>query len=326
MDNNFKEFFRTRIIRLAGVGLFLACICVACIAIWPLYKELRHQYTNSLIYAVKIRGMVAEEFVSKIKATARQITSRTKARQALEKYNRREIDLAGFQKYIRPILQDALNLSESAVGITRLDHKRTPVVQVGLALPPTFLQQTDLSKYKAPFAHGLFTIAEKKLIVVSAPIMNRRNVQVGTDVVLFKPAELIALVKDYTGFGKSGESLLLAKNADGNGKPLFAGRFKTLPDFSHILSKINDAVNSDTIHLYETESDYISYAQLQGIDFVMVVRMAKDELHEPINKQISKVILLISVLIIPLGLAGLVILMRPCETAPSYILTPSKMH
>jgi len=82
--NNFTEHFKKKILMTASAGLLLACICVTLISVWPLYSQLRAQQANHLIFAAKTRSMVVEEFLAKAKETARQITSRSKAREALE--------------------------------------------------------------------------------------------------------------------------------------------------------------------------------------------------------------------------------------------------
>lgn len=322
MNNiSFKDHFKKKILMTASVGLLLACTCVALISVLPLYNQLRAQQANNLIFAVKTRSMVVEEFLSKAKETARQITSRSKAREALEKYNNNEIDLSTFNDFSIPILQDAINLSQFAVGINRLDQHEKLVAQVGLSVPEKFLHPPDIADNK-PILSGPVTIDNDSYIVVSAPIINRQNSRVGMDIVLFTTSKLREIVQDYTGLGKTGETILGRLNA--NGKPDLFFPTRSRPDTdreAHIsgnsaiveqaLKKVVVPDRERTVRLQETPHDLAAYGPIEGIDWGIIVKMDKNELFGPITKQVLIIAMIVAVLVIPLGVLGLIFLLRP---------------
>lgn len=54
-----------------------------------------------------------------------------------------------------------------------------------------------------------------------------------------------------------------------------------------------------------------AYGTVEGVDWRLMVIMDKDELYESVTKQVLNIAQIIVALIIPLGLLGLVFLLRP---------------
>lgn len=239
MTNNFSEHFKKKLLIAASAGLLLSCLSVAVISIWPLYNQLKTLQTNRLVFEVQTRAMMVEQFLQEARETARQITSRSAIREFLEKYNNKEIDIATLRKFTTPKLLDAIHLSNFAVGISRLDKRGKPVVQVGVAVPKKILRHlsnfavgiSELDKsgepvvqagltvpkkflhlrhtqYNKPVLSGPVTIGNQLYIVVSAPIINRQKKQVGMDIVLFTTSKLREIVRNYNGLGATGEMIL----------------------------------------------------------------------------------------------------------------------
>lgn len=320
-NKDFKEHFKKKIVITASIGLFLACTCVALVSVIPLYNQLRAQQANNLIFAVKTKSMIVEEFLSKAKETAQQITSRSKAREALEKYNNNEIDLSTFNDFSAPILQDAINLSQFAVGISRLDKYKKLVAQVGLAVPEKCFNPLDIIADKL-ILRGPLTIDNASYIVVNAPIINRKNNRVGTDIVLFTTLELSEIVQDRTGLGNTGKTILGRLND--NGQPdlfcqtrsiqntereLQSTEHLTVPE--QVIKKVFVTNREKTVQIHETSHDLAAYGPIEGVDWGIIVKIDKHELYESITIQVMEITLVIVVLIIPLGVLGLVLLLRP---------------
>ena len=321
-ENSFRDNFKKKILLRASGGLFLACICVALLSVFPLYKQLKAQQANNLIFAAKTRGMVVEEFLAKAEETALQITSRSKIREFLEKYNNNEIDLSTLNKFSAPKLQDALSLSEFTVGMSRLDQHGKQVVGIGLAVPEKFLYLADFENNK-PILNGPVIIGNDSFIVISAPIINRLKSLVGVDVVLFSTAKLREIVQDYTGLGKTGESILGKLNDSGEPYLFFPTRSVSESDKNtliaephsviaeQILKKVFIPERHENIDVQETSQDLAAYDLVEGIDWAVIVRIHKDEFFQPITKQVFIIVLVISLLVIPLGLLGIVLMLRP---------------
>lgn len=310
-NNKFKDHFKRRLLIAASAGLFFSSLCVAAISIWPLYNHLKAQQANELIFAVKTRSMVVEEFLAKAQETARQITSRSKIRESLEQYNNGEIDITALKDFTVPKLQDAINLSEFAVGINRLDVQGKSVVQVGLPVPEQLVHTFDVTENDLMLS-GPVTIDNDLFIAVSAPIIDRQGNLVGTDIVIFSISKLRELVQDYTGLGKTGETMLGRLNANGQPDLFFPMRpTKETEDkaLDSLQLTFSAPAQEGTVHLSESPNDLVAYKSIENIDWIIIVRMDKSELFEAVTREVL-IILMIVGLIIPLGIMGLILLLR----------------
>lgn len=92
----------------SAVGTLCIGLIVSLVAVPPLYKRLAQAQENHLLFAVKTRSQVIDQWLFRAKDVAAQITSPTKAREKLEAYNRGEATLAEIDAFSRPILGDAL--------------------------------------------------------------------------------------------------------------------------------------------------------------------------------------------------------------------------
>ncbi len=318
---NFKNNFKKRLLIVVSGGLFIACLCVAAISIWPLYNQMKAQQTEKLIFAVKSKKMLVEGFLAKARETALQITSRTGIRQWLEKYNNHEISITTLKKITVPKLQDAINLSNFAVGINRLDIRGNTVVQVGVPVPEKFLHPSGIAGNEVALK-GPVTIGNTMLIVVSVPIINRQKNRVGTDIVLFTLANLRKIIRDYTGLGTTGEAILGRLNANGQphlffpmrpmtGSKLKLFRLQQLAIVGQALKNIYTDDNERTEYLLTAHNALAAYSPIAGTDWVIIVIMSKSELFSVITRQVLIIMLVIFVLVFPLGLTGLIFLLRP---------------
>lgn len=75
--------------------------------------------------------MAVNEWSRRVKDLAFQVTSRTRIRQELEKFNNGQIPLNQLKAFTEPKLSDAMTLSTEIIGIIRLDKQGTPVAQCG---------------------------------------------------------------------------------------------------------------------------------------------------------------------------------------------------
>ncbi len=320
MDNNkFKGRFKRKLFISASIGLLLACICVALISVLPLYNQLKAQRANHLIFSVKTKSMLVEEFLEKAKETAKQITSRSKAREALENYNSNKMDLTTLSSFSTAVLQDAIDLSQFAVGISRFDKYGKLVIQVGQSVPNKFLHPPIFTDNR-PIPSGPITINNNSYIMVSAPIINRQRNQVGTDMVIFNITELKNIINDYTGMGQTGEAILVNMAANSQHAILFPTRSELDTDLKahttrrsttvqQALTMISD--HTKDICLHKTPHSLVAYGRIKGINWGMIVQMDRDELFGSITKQVWIISLIITFFVIPLGLLELILLLRP---------------
>ena len=166
---------RRKLLLFSVFGILAMGLIISLIGIVPLYRSLKSSQDAALEYRANLQVQSVQQFVEHTKSVAFQITSRTKAREKLEQYNRGEVTKDALQVFLTPILEDALNkASNEIVGIARLDAKNALAVHVG----------ADFSKELWAIPHpdsehakllGPVDIESEKVLVVGAPILDRAS-------------------------------------------------------------------------------------------------------------------------------------------------------
>ena len=125
-----KNLRRTLFLYLAAILLIFSLFLILTIAS-PIYRRLKESENNNLYHHVELTAMAVNEWGRRVMDIAVQVTSRTRIRQELEKYNNKEISLTQLKTFTEPKLSDAMNMSEEIIGITRLDPLGNVVAQCG---------------------------------------------------------------------------------------------------------------------------------------------------------------------------------------------------
>jgi len=302
----------------SAVGIFTVGVIVAVASIVPLYEYLKKEHERNLVLALNTKTTAVEEYLARAKDVAFQIASRTTARHHLEDYNDGRINRFQLADATREILLDAVHYSEEVWGITRLDKKGEPVVQVGLDLPESAWPVPDLESKDTGF-YGPVRLGNRSFLVVRTPIMDRQAVRVGTDIILFRLFHLKRIIEDFTGLGKTGETVL-AVIADGRIDPVFPLRDSreqvpgTIPEGSLLGIAMQKAALKQSGFLRPETSaagrDVVAFGPVRNSNWGIAVKMDQEELYAPVKQQIFATSNIIVVLIL-LGTLGMVLLVRP---------------
>ncbi len=190
-----------------AVGLLALTVSLSVSTMLPTYNRLVAAEDNNIYHAAQTRAMAINEWVKRSKDVTLQITSRTRIRQELEKYNDGKISLAQLKAFTEPKLEDAMHISKDILGITRLDRKRHIVASCGLSLPKDKWPQLILR------AESMITFTPilsryDSVVIIGAPIMNRAGKLLGTDFVFVDPSRLKNISQNYKGLGKTSEIVL----------------------------------------------------------------------------------------------------------------------
>ncbi len=267
--------------------------------------------------------MAVEEYLSRAKDIALQITSRTQIRKKLEGFNRGEIPFSELVAFSGPKLGDAMKLSEEVVGISRLSPAGTPLVDVGLSPPVRHPLPIPPQGSRDVVIHGPCLLNAKYYFLVGAHIFGAGNEPVGTDIVLFKIDRLQHIVEDYTGLGETGETLLGQLSKDHIHLFTPARRHKNY-DIDNI--PINTPVGAAITKSIQRQSGItiarepggnrviLAYGPMRNANWGIAVKMNTSELYSPVNRQIILIAVVLIVLIL-LGTLGIVLLMRPLTGA-----------
>jgi PAS domain S-box-containing protein len=314
-DGNISKRLQNSIIIYSALGVLTISIIVALVSIIPLFNHIKKDEDRNLLSAVKARTLAVEEYLSRAKDIALQITSRTRIRDYLDAYNKGEIGLNELVNFTAPKLVDAMNLAEEVDGISRLDHKGSLVVQVGLPIPEELWRVPD-EKSGEVFINNPIALEGGSYLVVGAPILDGQSRRVGTDIILFRVTRLRQIVEDYTGLGETGETVLgVAHNSQVQlFFPLRGNRGeapKSFPMSSPLGRAFEKAFHKETGILKSPDSpEVIAYGPIQNSKWGIVVKMKKRELYAPVNRQVV-VIGGIIVVLISLSTFGMVVLLRP---------------
>lgn len=309
-STNFKRL-QTTLIIYSALGIFAISLMVAIATIIPFYRQLLLQEERNLLFAVKTRTLIVEEFLSRAKDVALQITSRTRARQELEKYNRGQISFTDISALSNIILADALNKSAAVAGITRLAANAEVVSSLGLQIPPKFWPIPVSAS--EPIQHiGPIELQGESYLVVGAAILNPASQRVGTDIVLFKISDIQAIARDYTGLGETGETIF-GSIRDRQVQLFFPLRNAEGP--SPLLEKAIAKAASGESGIFKPQPNLgepaaIAFGPISNTNWGLVVKMDRDELYGQIESQLGNIAASIAVLSL-LGTLGIVLLLRP---------------
>lgn len=299
------------------VMILLMGAIIAGVSIVPFYSALKRDQHRNLLFALKTRTFAIDEYLSRAKDIALQISSRTKVREQLEAYTRSETTREKLVHFSQPILIDALNQSQEVVGISRLDSSNQLVVQVGLAIPEEFWPIPKKND-NAVIGSVPITLAGKSYLVVGSPIINNQGIRVGTDIVLFKLSRLQQIMEDYTGLGETGEMILGTLHHEqiqlffplrGAQNNAIAPLAKT----SAIHSALKKAVHQHTGILSSSSRQYptvIAYSPITNNKWGILITINQQELYAPVRHQIFLTSSVIVILIL-LGIRGMLLLLRP---------------
>jgi len=293
----------------AALGIFGISVIVAIASVIPFYRQLLQQEERNLLFAVKTRTLIVEEFLSKAKNVAQQIASRTRARQELEKYNQGQLAPNQIVAVSNRILSDALNQSSEVVGITRLAANGTQVAEVGLPIPREFWAIPSRGSQTTEII-GPIQLRGEDYLVVGAAIINPASERVGTDIVLFKMTALEEVVEDYTGLGETGETVI-GSVSDGEVRLFFSLR-KDASASGALLRAIEKAVLGET-GMQEVEKNAkaaIAFGAIEDINWGLAVKMDRQELYRQIEDRLATIGVLIVVFSF-IGAGGMVLLLRP---------------
>ena len=231
---------RNKLLLASALGAL--ALLIAFIGLYPLVNQLKGEQRAHLDYMASVKILAIDQEVKEFEGLAMQVTSRTKAREKLEAYNRGEVSLDEFKLFSTPILEDALNQSDLIVGITRLDGKGEVVAPVGMQVGRT--EWPALDRLDQPSVAGPIFTKGMPLVLVAAPILNQQKERVGVDVVAFQINELKHLTSDDFGWSGTGKTLLGRMSEGG-----FVSFFALAPDDAGLLQDADLMGELETIQV-----------------------------------------------------------------------------
>ncbi|MBP0020124.1 MAG: sensor histidine kinase [Cyanobacteria bacterium SBLK] len=306
---NSRKLQRLLIIYSAS-GLFSLSAIVAAASIFPFSQQLKKNEERHLQLMLNSRTRTVDEFLLRAKDVALQITSRTRGRQLLEGYNKGEIERQETTEFTEKILTDALERTEDAIGITRLDNRENPIARVGRSIPKQFWQIPSQQSQNARVSNPI-ELENNPYIIIGAPIINPQSRErVGTDIVLFKVDSLQQIIQNYTRSGETGEIIL--GTVDRDRVEIFFPKQdateETLLDRDRAIRKAVEGQQTGLLRGKTRQS--FAFEPVRETQWGLVAKVDDRKLYAVVNRQIKTVTIAI-IFVSLLGTVGTILLIRP---------------
>ena len=296
---------RTLFFYLAAILFIFSLFLILTIAT-PIYERLKTSENNNVYHDVELTAMAVNEWGRRAMDIAIQITSRTRIRQELEKYNNKNISLTQLKAFTEPKLSDAMNMSHEITGITRLDSTGNIVAQCGQSLPLPIRSKDYTQKFDT-FVSTPVIQDDRHIVVVSAPIINRSKKQIGADLVLIDLYQLKKIINSKTAAAKNYETIL-GYSSNGSFFKTFTGT--TTIEFHNINALLEKALKGQAGMDDKSPVCVAAYHGLDIKNFGLVILKNKTELYRTLN---TRLIYLgfTGIIAYIISLAGFWFLMKP---------------
>ncbi len=272
----------------------LVIVCASALVIFlTLVDHLKHAEDQNIAHLAETRSMAMAEWFRRANDLALQITSRTRIRQELEKYNRNQLSLADLTRFSEPKLQDAINLSAEILGIRRLDarHRTVAVCGDGSQLPmdawPAADYIFDTIKILPPLS-----IDGRRIIVVSAPIVDHRGERQGTDLVMLDTQRLETIAGKSPQTGTGGSTIIVGYRTGASIATLCpVDRRPARADVDAVWSAAVDRSMAKAIAgqtgFERMDGTLMAFTPIMGTDWGLIVARPERELYQSLYRQIG---------------------------------------
>ena len=306
--SNSSNRLQRNLSRYSTAGVFCISLVVALVSVIPLYNKLKTAQEQDLQAKLSNRTLAAEQVRQSKIQVAEQVTSRTFARKMLSDYVQGKASLTELRELSLFDLEDAINQSDSLVGVSRFGHTNKLLVHVGVESPlelSDILQgETDESITVGPIA-----IDNHPHLLVSSPIFSEQQERIGRDIAVFRMLDMERLVAESSGLGETGEMLLAHEKEETLALffPLRNGS-QVLPE--PLVRVLKDAIAQDTTGIEHYDGQVIAFGTLPNTDWAIAVQMERQELYGAVNRDLIFVGLAVFG-VSTIATVGLVFVLRP---------------
>jgi diguanylate cyclase (GGDEF)-like protein/PAS domain S-box-containing protein len=192
----------------AVLGVLLTGLVVGGIFTTLLYHTHKETVRAELYYESELLTQALNAELSRLFGIAHQLTTRTRIRQELERFNRGEIGLDKLASFTLTKLQDPIDMIPELKGIARLDQNGQLTLALGEVIPRR--DWPARWREQAPALGTPRATAAGPRLPISAPILGRDGERVGTDIVLLDNARLRELMVTFHRRHPDNRSLFLA--------------------------------------------------------------------------------------------------------------------
>ncbi len=303
------------ILAAAGLGMFVIGSSTAVVALYPHALQLRRDSEAALLTEASVRSQGIARYLTQCRQIAEQISSRTKARESLEAYNRGEQTFEAYSSFSRPLLEDALAFSTDVLCLTRLDIQDRPVISLGEPSAQAVGKAAEHREGIQLYGPLLLDDGRAALAVVS-PILTRSRERVGRDIILFQIDPILRILDNPAGMRSTGR-VHLGRRID---QEIFLFQLPSerpapghIPQRLHIsspLTKLEPGQPLLATTQFGSRDEIFALNDVEGIGWSVIVTMDRSEVYQPLLRQLMPLALVLLFLIL-LGCLVILQVMQP---------------
>ncbi len=256
-------------------------IVIAVVTLFPFYEALTKVQLSEFKNDTKQEAQHIAQILSKLQDVTKQISSRTKARQILETYNKKLINIDAAQKGLSEILSDALGSSE-ILGISRYTKDKIPLVTLGIST------KDNLCFQSGTIENIEFHVTKEDThdyLLLCSPIIDKEGSAVGFDKVLFDVQEIKSILTQKR---LHGDKAMFYKKLDNVYEPTFEEKHDNFIKQGSInLDTISE--QSLTTLLIDGEQMFALKYSLQNGEFAFVALISKELLFQTPHRELLRI-------------------------------------
>ncbi len=324
---NMKLIYKIIIIFLA-ISL-TPIIMIGLIGRLELKEGLTEQVNNQLQSVASLQKNRVITLINQNLERVSAFTSRLQLKISLDKYLKDEDNkqnkqlktvnkiMNGAQKSLSKVFNNFIITSKDGIVIASTNNKSL----IGKDLSNTLYFKKGLKENSADSIY--LTNKSDLVIYLSGPLL-LKNKLIGVAIIESKASNLINLVKDYSGLGKTGETLLARKNPDGTAVYLTPLRFNKNSALTLQVSNQSPMAKalSKSISLYPNLKSYDNSSILSATQYIqntnwgLVVQIHQSEAYSFLSAHMNKLFLWLTIITILVIILSIVF--------AKYIITPFK--
>ena len=154
-------------------------ILIMLLGLVPLLTHLMSEQRNRLVFETRAAASQVDVFLTRIQDISSQIASRTHVRLQLQKYNRGQLSLERYRVDTPAYLYDAISTNPLVLGLTQVDADGKDVLSIGKTVDKSLWPDGAWSTEQS-LVTGPFSTESGEVLVVFAPIVDDKNVRIGT--------------------------------------------------------------------------------------------------------------------------------------------------
>lgn len=205
------EGLRKKLFNFFALALLLIMVSLITGISYTLLQHMKEARENDLLHAAQLRAMALGEWFRRLRDISVQITSRTRIRQELEKFDDGLISAEELKAFTDPKLADAMGISRSIAGIVRMAMSKEVVACCGMGVDLSVLGKSPAELWGDDFFLTFpISVDQRMYVIASTPIINAGGRRLGTDLIIVDTDELIDLLRrpDERNFGEKADLIL----------------------------------------------------------------------------------------------------------------------